>query len=139
MLVLGRRLNEKLVLPSIPATIQVVAIQGGTVRLGVEAPPEVPVLREEICPTEVTTGPRDGAAEARKGGGRHVLRNMLNNLGLGLALLERQLPAIASEELRETLRHMKQDFQTLLQQIHSPGPEDKGVLTGPSSCQGQTA
>jgi carbon storage regulator CsrA len=48
VLVLTRRLHEKIVLPSLGMTIQVVAIKGGTVRLGIEAPPDVRVLREEL-------------------------------------------------------------------------------------------
>ena len=52
MLVLGRRLNEKLVFPSFGATVQVVAIHGSLVRLGVEAPAQVVVLREELCRAE---------------------------------------------------------------------------------------
>jgi carbon storage regulator CsrA len=48
MLVLSRRLNEKIVLPGLGITVQVVALRGGTVRLGIEVPPDVAVLREEL-------------------------------------------------------------------------------------------
>lgn len=48
MLVLSRRLNEKLLIPCIRTVIQVLSIQGGQVRLGVDAPSEVAVFREEI-------------------------------------------------------------------------------------------
>ena len=45
MLVLTRRLEEKLFFPSIGAYVQVLAIQGGKVRLGIDAPSEILVLR----------------------------------------------------------------------------------------------
>jgi carbon storage regulator len=48
MLVLSRRLHEKIVLPGIGTIIEVVAIKPGVVRLGIEAPSEVTVLREEL-------------------------------------------------------------------------------------------
>jgi carbon storage regulator len=48
MLVLSRRLNEKIVLPSLNLTIQIVAVKPGMVRLGIEAPAEVKVFREEL-------------------------------------------------------------------------------------------
>ena len=48
MLVLTRRPHEKIVLPGLHVTIHIVAVKGGTVRLGVDAPPEVQVLREEL-------------------------------------------------------------------------------------------
>jgi carbon storage regulator len=54
MLVLARRLNERIVMPCVQATIQVVGIQGGIVRLGIEAPADVKVFREEVL--------RDGKA-----------------------------------------------------------------------------
>ena len=52
MLVLSRRLNQKLVLPGLNVTVQVVAVKNGVVRLGVEAPPDVQVLREELLRPE---------------------------------------------------------------------------------------
>ena len=49
MLVLSRRLNQKILLPSINASVEVVAIKGNVVRIGVIAPPNVTVLREELA------------------------------------------------------------------------------------------
>jgi carbon storage regulator CsrA len=59
MLVLSRRLNEKIVLPSLGVTVQVLAVRGGAVRLGIQAPPDIAVLREELV------GKPDPRAEER--------------------------------------------------------------------------
>ena len=48
MLVLSRKLKQKIVLPTVNVTLQVVDIRQGQVRLGIDAPPEVTVLREEV-------------------------------------------------------------------------------------------
>ena len=48
MLVLSRRSSEKILFPSINAVVQVLSIKGGAVRLGIDAPPEVTILREEL-------------------------------------------------------------------------------------------
>ena len=48
MLVLSRRTNEKIVLPTLGTTLQVVAARLGVARIGVEAPDDVPVFREEV-------------------------------------------------------------------------------------------
>ena len=48
MLVLSRRLNEKIMLPDLHITIQVLSIKGGTVRIGIDAPLDVGIFREEI-------------------------------------------------------------------------------------------
>jgi carbon storage regulator CsrA len=64
MLVLSRRLNQKVVLPGLNVTLQVVSIKPGVVRLGIEAPPEVQVLRAELLgrpgPDYRLTGPTCG-------------------------------------------------------------------------------
>jgi carbon storage regulator CsrA len=48
MLVLSRRINETILLPSIAARIQILAIKAGIVRVGIDAPPSVPIYREEL-------------------------------------------------------------------------------------------
>jgi carbon storage regulator CsrA len=48
VLVLTRRPHEKIVLPGLGVTITLVAVKGGSVRLGIEAPPDVQVMREEL-------------------------------------------------------------------------------------------
>lgn len=49
MLVLSRKLGEKLVIGD-NIVVTVVKIDRNQIRLGIEAPPEVSVYREEICP-----------------------------------------------------------------------------------------
>jgi carbon storage regulator len=48
MLVLSRTPGERIVLPNCGVTITMVSVQGNKVRLGIAAPADVPVLREEI-------------------------------------------------------------------------------------------
>jgi carbon storage regulator len=48
MLVLRRKLGERILLPECGVTVTVVAIEGNTVRLGISAPAEMGVFREEL-------------------------------------------------------------------------------------------
>ncbi len=48
MLVLSRKIGEKVVVPDCGLTITVLAVQGHRVRLGITAPPETTVHREEV-------------------------------------------------------------------------------------------
>jgi carbon storage regulator CsrA len=64
MLVLSRRINETICLPGLGITIRVVRIQGVVVRIGIEAPTEVKVLRGELFDSsgpvaQVAGSPRD--------------------------------------------------------------------------------
>ena len=48
MLVLSRRESEKVLLPALGITIEVTRIQGKTVRLGIDAPDEIRIVRGEL-------------------------------------------------------------------------------------------
>jgi len=48
MLVLTRKRGEQIVIPCCALTVTVLAVKGNNVRLGISAPPEVEVYREEI-------------------------------------------------------------------------------------------
>ena len=53
MLVLSRKQNERLIIDG-NIVVTIVRVSGGTVRIGIEAPAEVSIRREELCcrPTE---------------------------------------------------------------------------------------
>jgi carbon storage regulator len=48
MLVLGRKVGERIVVPQLDLEVTVVAVEGNTVRLGFSAPAEVGIYREEV-------------------------------------------------------------------------------------------
>lgn len=49
MLVLTRKVGQKIVLPSCNTVITITAIRGSQVNLGIAAPPEITVNREEVA------------------------------------------------------------------------------------------
>ncbi len=48
MLVLSRKLGERIIVPDCEMSVTVVAIEGNTVRLGITAPTTVGIYREEL-------------------------------------------------------------------------------------------
>jgi carbon storage regulator len=111
MLVLARRLHEKIILPSLEITIQVVGLQGNLVRLGIEAPQDVGIFREEVYDaTRVAVAPMDSTVPGSQG---HTVRNRVNTLGLSLALLLRQLPVNLPPEAKQTLEQVNAQFAAL--------------------------
>ena len=48
MLVLTRRESEKILIPDLGITLEIVRIKGNSVRVGIEAPPEIRVIRGEL-------------------------------------------------------------------------------------------
>ncbi len=67
MLILSRKTNEQIVIGD-RIVITVVAIRGGNVRLGIEAPDDVPVHRQEVYEALCKQG---GKAEALGGKADH--------------------------------------------------------------------
>jgi carbon storage regulator CsrA len=112
MLVLSRRLNEKIVFPGINTTVQIVSVKPGLVRLGIEAPAEVAVLREELARR---TGP-DSASEALSSG----TRQRLEAVGTCLSLLRLQLEGGRSASAEETIGQIEQELQALRRQVEQP-------------------
>jgi len=116
MLVLARRLHERIILPALDITIQVVALQGNMVRLGIEAPREVGVYREEVYDPTIAPPPADEAPPLLG----HNVRNRLNNLGLSIALLQRQLPpGSLPPDARQTLEQMHAQVAALKDQVQA--------------------
>jgi carbon storage regulator CsrA len=134
MLVLARQLHEKIIIPAIQAAIEVVAIRQGSVRLGIEAPPEVTVLREEVArrpkPADKPPPARSESlgAEARLAALEHVLRNRLNNIALGIAVLRRQMQNDPQPALSLTLDSMESELESLAQDLRGrPAEHDRDL------------
>ena len=48
MLVLSRKLGERIVVPHCELAVTVIAVEGNAVRLGISAPEDIAVYREEV-------------------------------------------------------------------------------------------
>jgi carbon storage regulator CsrA len=124
VLVLTRRLNERIVIPGINATIEVVALKPSVVRLGIEAPPDVTILREEVYRRSAAPEPvaRVPAGPTRPDAS---LRERLNAVLANLAVLRRQLQADATLQAWATLGQIEDECQALQEQLApAAGPAD---------------
>ena len=52
MLVLSRKVLEVILIPHLGISLKVLRVGGGKVSLGIEAPPDVPIIRSEIASSE---------------------------------------------------------------------------------------
>jgi carbon storage regulator len=57
MLVLSRKLGEKVIIPDCDLAITVLAVEGSRIRLGISAPADVGVYREEVWQRLCPQGP----------------------------------------------------------------------------------
>jgi carbon storage regulator len=54
MLVLSRKTDERIIIDE-RITITILEVRGGNIRIGIDAPKEMPILREELLIKELAT------------------------------------------------------------------------------------
>jgi carbon storage regulator CsrA len=110
MLVLSRKEKQSILFPNLGITVEICRIAGKTVRVGVDAPAEVRVLRQELAPREILPPQQPLGSQPDL---RHELRNRLNTTGLAMHVLQRQLDAGNVTEAEETLALALDEFSKL--------------------------
>ncbi len=63
MLVLSRRCDEKIVFPSLGITVQILQIKGHQIKIGIDAPASVTILRQELDQSNFRTPQQDRTEE----------------------------------------------------------------------------
>ena len=110
MLVLTRRLNEKVFFPRIEATVQVVSIKPAVVRLGIAAPQHVDVYREEMLsraganvPPLLPIEPHDNVS----------LEERLHTALIGLSVLRGHWKTGRLQQFEATLKQVEEEILAL--------------------------
>jgi len=148
MLVLTRRENEKIIFPALATSVEVLEVKAGRVRLGIQAPRDLQILREEVMkadgvqPEALKSG-LDAFATQMLRKAKHQMRNDLNKATIGLALARRQLKAGLIENLDVTLQKIGQGFESLGVQVETlaekkpeaPVPEALLVEDDTNECE----
>jgi carbon storage regulator CsrA len=112
MLVLSRKVGEKIIIPELNTSIEIVEVKAGRVRVGIDAPRSVRVVREEIASTPEAAPPHPPRTSKREA--EHKSRNLMNALSLGLELAHQQIKAGLKNDACETMRR-------LLEQLNPEG------------------
>lgn len=119
MLVLSRRPQEKILFPGPQIAIQVVSIKSGAVRLGIDAPRDVTILREEVQDRAAEWGAAEPPDERSAGLDElnRLVSNRLHVTERGLEVLHRQLQTGRTQEAESTLAKIQEDLHLLQQRL----------------------
>ncbi len=117
MLVLSRRVSEKILFPGFRASVQVLGIKGSTVRLGIQAPPEVKVLRAELPDRQAEWGAPVPAPRSEASQIAELVDRRLKIAGLGLGLLRGQIEAGCTEDALAIVAGLTEDLQLLQRRL----------------------
>lgn len=111
MLVLSRRQNQKVIFPTLGVTVEVCALSKNSVRLGIVAPPSIPIFREEIMQQFAAKKPAERQAAC------HAIRNRLHTAHLAVHLAQKQLQAGLEEQAHASLAEALREFALLDQEL----------------------
>jgi carbon storage regulator CsrA len=122
MLVLSRRPNETVVIPSINTTIRVTATKKNTVRIAFDAPAAVAILRGELSGAHASVASQPAESQAMPGDtdrpgdtGRLLIQiqDRLKGLATATGLAELLLDAHCLDAAKTTLSDLRDDLQML--------------------------
>jgi carbon storage regulator CsrA len=130
MLVLSRGPTDKIVFPNLDITVEILRIAGNRVRVGVDAPKDIRVLRHELADQ-----PSGTCASTRTSPSSHEFRNRLNTANLALHLLQRQLDAGLAEEAETTLQKALRELDTLNETIVGSTSSESNAAQARPSCR----
>jgi two-component system OmpR family response regulator len=118
MLVLSRRPKQKIIFPTLGVTLEVCSVKGNVVRIGLEAPPSIPIVREEIFPGA------EGPETAEHKAARHQVRNRLQVANLAVHLAQKQ----AQDGLYEKAYGFQDSTAVLGPSVAGQGDEEQVVV-----------
>lgn len=127
MLVLSRGPQDKVVFPNLGVTVEILRVSGNRVRVGIDAPNSVRVLRHELVDSS------SDELQSEQGSPQtltHEFRNQLNSAHLALGLAEKQLNKGMDEKALETLRGAMSVFDKLDAQV-APSKVEPDSLDAP--------
>jgi CheY-like chemotaxis protein len=114
MLILRRRVHDKIVFPHLRISLEVLEFQGKSVKIGIDAPRRVLALRGEEADLPADEWVPEAIAE---GLDLHRLRNHLNAVRLGLQLFERQSAAGRCTDAETTRRRIVEQLSKIDDEI----------------------
>lgn len=125
MLVLSRGRNDKVVFPTLGISVEILRVAGNKVRLGIEAPQEIPVHRHEVSERMVANGEADTLkfptpAESLSAKLNHATRNRLNAAALGLHLLHRNIEIGDLSDAESTIFRIFNELKAIETELDGP-------------------
>lgn len=132
MLVVSRKQNQSVVFPTLGISVEILRVAGKTVRVGFQAPDEIPIMRGELkCDAKLNRSTGSSREQAAKE--RHELKNRLNKVSLALNLLQRQLAAGNVSDADESLSIALDTFHQMEQALATNGAAPPAASFDPVS------
>ena len=113
MLVLTRRETEKLLFPTLGISIEVLRIRGNKTRLGVDAPADIPVVRQEVAGLKAVEFTAEDSPAVQLSRLHGALRQRLDRAALALNQLHRRLEQQGDSQSQQQVLAVFAELQAL--------------------------
>ena len=114
MLVLTRRETEKVLFPTLGISVEVLRVQGNKTRLGIDAPPDIPVLRCELTErTLIELTPEGSSTRNQLRDLAHAVRTRLDSAATALNQLYHELDDTQEDSGQEIIMRLYRDLEAL--------------------------
>src|SRR3989442_15607592 len=107
MLVLSRKTDQKIVFPNLGVTLKLLSVRGNLAKIGIEAPNDLPILRDELIAAAEDDQPEPYVPREL----RHDVRNRLNTVQLAVRLFQRQMEAGLTEQAQSTFLKLVRELE----------------------------
>jgi len=124
------RPTDKVHLPDIEATIEIVAIEGGTVRLGITTPDEVRVVREPVSERKSTWAPEVGEEPASLADIQRLMDKRLEIAREGLNEARQYLRSGDEESAGMIIEKVDEDLHLLRRRIRREFEKAESLCVG---------
>lgn len=112
MLILSRREAEKVLFPGLGISVEITRVQGRSVRLGIQAPDEIRIIRGELESTADLT-PRKQNRTKPNYSTSPAIKKCLDAANLAIHLAQNQLRQNLHEKAEDALNHALECLETL--------------------------
>lgn len=113
MLVLTRRTKDKVSFPQVGITVHFIRVQSGQVKIGVDAPRDITILRDEVADGDSIAEMIRRQIAHLPQETRHTIRNELQEITVGLHLYRELLRAGICDEAEETFTSLQESLKRL--------------------------
>ncbi|TWT57835.1 Transcriptional regulatory protein ZraR [Thalassoglobus neptunius] len=124
MLVLSRRVDLEIVFPNTGISLKLLQVRGQVIKIGIQAPDDVRILRKEVCSDEQLIELAGGTLTAVS---KHQVRNRLNAVNLGIHLFQKQIEAGLTQAAQATFHRLKTEIANLDSICGESKPESAAV------------
>ncbi len=114
MLILSRREAEKVLFPGLGISVEITRVQGRSVRLGIQAPDEIRIIRGELEATaDLIPRKRDRKKSKCSVESSPAIQKCLDAANLAIHLAQNQLRQNLNEKAEDALNHALECLETL--------------------------